>query len=135
MRIADKTRRSKELDLTALIDVVMLVLIFFIVAGTIRPFSARDFELAKISETQSGALPRALIVVDREGKIRVGNQLIALDAVGARVSEIMTQTKADRLVIVADARLSAMRLMDIAKRLKDSGTTHMSILTERIGRP
>lgn len=135
MRIADKTRRSKELDLTALIDVVMLVLIFFIVAGTIRPFSVRDFELAKISETQPGALPRALIVVDREGTIRVGNQLIALDAVGARVSEIMTQTKAERLVIVADARLSAMRLMDITKRLKDSGTTNMSILTERIGRP
>lgn len=134
MRIADKSRHPRELDLTALIDVVMLVLIFFIVAGTIRPFSAKDFELAKISKPQSGASPRALIVVDRDGAIRVGNQLVELDTVGPRVSEIMTQTKADRLVIVADARLSAVRLMDVAKRLKDSGTKNISILTERLGK-
>jgi len=50
--------RRREADLTSLINIVFLILIFFVVAGAIRPFAARDIDLAKVARQDVGALHR-----------------------------------------------------------------------------
>ena len=130
-KIVDSPRR-REPDLTSLINIVFLILIFFIVAGTLRPFSARNIKLAKSRPDSVGVAVRANLVAYADGRLSYRNEAVSLDDLVARMRRERNLTEAAPLTVVADARLSAKRLLEVVRAVRGAGVGEISILTEKL---
>ncbi|MEO0619191.1 MAG: biopolymer transporter ExbD [Pseudomonadota bacterium] len=127
-----RAARRRDADLTGLINIVFLILIFFIVAGALRPFSARDIELAKIDPDAGSKVAPSRLIAFEDGRITWGGTEIELDALATVVP---VKTERDTMIIVADGRLDAARLLDIARRLRAAGHQSVAVMSERARRP
>ncbi|WP_417514019.1 ExbD/TolR family protein [Marinobacter sp.] len=131
-------QRSQEVgvDLTPLIDVVFLLLIFFMVSTTFTRESHLQVELPEASgEPASPAeLKQIDVVINAEGQYVLNNKALVnnrRETLERGVSELAEGETGLPFIITADARTPheyVVRAMDVAGRL---GFSRLSITTER----
>lgn len=134
MRLHQSKRRRREADLISLINIVFLMLIFFLVASTLRPFALRDLSLAKLVSGEPGISARGYVIVRRDGTLTHQGDQVALDALVAHVSAAFPEASNRPIAIVADHRAAATRLIDVANALQAAGFRDLKIVTRRARR-
>ncbi len=129
--------RRREPDLTSLINIVFLILIFFVVAGALRPFSARDVALAKVAKGDAEVVSPGVLIVRQDGRLTYRGQDVDLatlaELVRAQVSRRALLDGRGGFTIVADGRLPAKRLLDVSGVLKGAGVERVALMVERSG--
>lgn len=132
LRLA-RPRQTRQRESTiALINIVFLMLIFFLVAGTLTPPLDKDVDLISTASAERSAPPEALFVT-REGEMRVDG--VPTDA-AAFMAQRKTQTdgaggEPAEIEVAADRALPAAKLVDIVGALRAAGAQKISIITER----
>jgi biopolymer transport protein ExbD len=130
--------RRREADLTSLINIVFLILIFFVVAGAIRPFAARDIDLARVARDDVGVTGPSVLVLHRDGRIQYRGRFVDIDTLSDMMRERTGQHGADQsgetFTIVADARLPASRLLEVSRAVQAAGIASMALMVERTAR-
>ena len=105
-----------DLDLTALIDVIFMLLIFFVVASTfIKP--AMEVQLPETKSAKStgqGSGDLCIVTITAAGNIFFGDEPVALADVG-RFIEKNKDTRLDLYVDESAPFLPVLRIMDEAK--------------------
>lgn len=124
--------RRKEFELTGLINVVFLILIFFIVAGALRPFSARDIELATIAPDAGQSVGPARLIVHADSTVVYRGQQISLEAIEHHIAPTTEQGPTEAFIVVADGRLEARQLLNITRKIKAAGHKTVSVMSERV---
>jgi biopolymer transport protein ExbD len=122
---------AREPDLTSLINIVFLILIFFIVAGTLRPFSARDIELTKIANDAAATAVPSRLIVDRAGKVRWAGQDIDPNQLADLVARSGKPLDGKPLTIVADGRAPGSQVLEVARQLRRAGIRQVTVMVER----
>jgi biopolymer transport protein ExbD len=132
-----KRQRSQEVgvDLTPLIDVVFLLLIFFMVSTTFTRENHLNIELPEASGERSEQ-PAELIdvVINAQGQYRLNDRALVnnrRETLERAVSEMAGGDSSLPFIITADARTPhefVVRAMDVAGSL---GFSRLSITTER----
>ncbi len=120
-----KGKALESLNLTPLIDVVFLLLIFFLVATR---FAQDDRELpvqlpSAASAVPMTAEPTELVVnVDASGQYMILGQRMALDQVEARLKRAVIDNPTNQMVIIRGDRNVAFQavvsVMDLCTKLK-----------------
>lgn len=133
LRLARPTQTRQRESTIALINIVFLMLIFFLVAGTLTPPLDNDVSLISTIEADQAQPPNALFVTS-EGEMRLRGT--ATDAQSFMLERVDTlgETAARELEIkvAADRELPAAKLVDIVGALKAAGASRISIITERV---
>ena len=125
MQLRPKSSNEPKIELTPLIDVVFLMLIFFMVSTTFDKQTELKVQLPNImqQETPTEAPLRIDIVIDRQGKLYVNREeLLRSDALTLRrVLEKIVEEQTDVPVMVTgdkQAPLQAMMtVMDVTAQL------------------
>ena len=133
-------RQSQEQDgvnLTPLIDVVFLLLIFFMVSTTFTKESHLKLNLPEAAGPQAEAPPSTIeILINADGSYSVDGQALInkkLATLKSALSEVSSGEYNRPLIITADATAehqSVVRAMDAAGQL---GFVHLSITTRQPG--
>jgi biopolymer transport protein ExbD len=133
VNLRNRTPEQPEINLTSLVDVVLLLIIFFMASTTFVREAALRVELPEASPEPVSAGENALeITVTAEGSYLVNRQALVNNRADTlrRALERASDGKHDApLVIRADARAthqSVVTAMDVAGRL---GFVHLSIAT------
>ncbi|MEL6622960.1 MAG: biopolymer transporter ExbD [Pseudomonadota bacterium] len=126
-----RATKAKELDLTGLINIVFLILIFFIVAGTLRPFNESDIELVKTQPDTAGVQAPARVIVRQDGTVILGGDQVIAEGLTDAVERISKPKDGAPFIIVADARLPAKKLLEITRLVRSAGFGDISLLTEK----
>lgn len=126
MRKLAKLKSNREPTI-ALINIVFLMLVFFMVAGTLSQPLDKDLSLVNTQDLEGRAPPDAL-VIHADGRLSYQGSLVSSAA--AFLASKDAQTKALTRVI-PDRTLSASRLVQIAKDLRLAGSERVIIVTER----
>lgn len=118
-----KRRHSVELNITPLIDVVFLLLIFFMVSTTFDRYSELSIELPQGNAEQAQKKPQHIaITIDREGIFYVDQKEVvntSVDTLRRALKKALGEREALPVVISADARTphqSVITAMDAAGR-------------------
>jgi len=121
-----RPRRKDDLDLniTPLIDVVFLLLIFFMVSTTFEMKSEINLKLPESSETLRELKPDSIMIaIDSQGRVFVNDNPLVNSQIST-VREAIRQANTDltdpAVVINADANAthqSVVRVMDAARQL------------------
>ena len=136
MRLQYHSTEEPSVDLTSLIDVVFLLLIFFMVSTTFERQALLKVDLPEASEVEDRAdLPESLeLVIDSEGRMYL-NDMRLVDSteqtIRAAILEAVGEDRTLPLILRAD-RLTAhhhvVTAMDVAAQL---GFQNLSIATDR----
>ncbi|MDT8438031.1 MAG: biopolymer transporter ExbD [Wenzhouxiangellaceae bacterium] len=137
MRLQAEQDEEPDLNLTPLIDVVFLLLIFFMVSATFERQALLRVELPEAATAQRENLPeRVELVITESGDFFVGDNML-VDRQRATLRLALSQAFADRpdalLVIRADTAAAhglVVRAMDAAAA---EGITRLTIATVEEG--
>lgn len=120
-------RRRKAEPTVALINVVFLMLIFFLVAGTVAQPLDREIRLVSTRDLEGHAPPDAL-VLHPDGRLSFRG---ADQASAAAFLSALPQDARETVRIVPDRDVAAARLVDISRALRQAGAESVIIVTER----
>ena len=124
MNFKQQQKDDFTLDVTPLIDVVFLLLIFFMVSTTFKHNSKINIVLPESTEELSEARPDAIrIGIDVQGNVYVNDKPLLnaqMSTIKNAVSEAAVGLDEPPLIISADANTShqsVVRVMDAARQL------------------
>ncbi|MFO7496194.1 MAG: biopolymer transporter ExbD [Desulfobacterales bacterium] len=126
-----RPRYGVQLPLTSLIDIVFLLLIYFLLTTNFMVEEGIAVQLPQASAAKPLAEQMLTIHVDPQGRVFIDQQPVALDQLFERLKVLLAEDP-DRLVVIrADRSVvldNAVRVMDVAKA---AGAGRLLLATER----
>lgn len=119
--------RSRKEPTIALINIVFLMLVFFMVTGTLSPSLDRDITLVETAELEGREPPDAL-VIDKTGQLR--HRGVVLTSVAAFFDRPDSRAR-DVVRLLPDRDLLAVDLLRVSAQLRAQGVGRIMISTER----
>lgn len=120
-----RARRSSGREPTiALINVVFLMLVFFMVTSRVAPPMERGLTLVRTSELELRPPPDALVLT-ADGALRFRGEAVADPAAFVAMQD------GEVVKIVPDRALDAQRLVAVSGALRRAGAGRIVIVTER----
>jgi biopolymer transport protein ExbD len=130
MRVApEKSGRARTEPTIALINIVFLMLIFFIVAAQIAPPLDGEVRLVSTADLENREPPDALVIMP-DGLMKYRGALVT----PAHYVTIKQESAPDDLKsirLVPDRELPAARLIDIGRQLRGLGAGKIMLVTEQ----
>lgn len=133
MRLPDPQRREQGDNLVPLINIVFLLLIFFMLAGT---FTRPELFRVEPPRSLSEALPaeEALdLLVAADGRLALDGEAVSDDSLVPALRQIRQGDPQMRLQIKADADTPSRRLMAVMDLLRQAGVEKLRLLTVQGG--
>jgi len=120
---------EQQIDLTPMLDVVFIMLIFFIVTATFIKLPGVEPEkpLAFFSETLK---PSMLVAIDNESNIWLNREEVDPRYLRARIAAIYADNPKGALVIQADRDAQVRQIALVADTAKDVGVELVQISAE-----
>jgi len=123
-----KLQNKKKSEPTiALINIVFLMLIFFLVAGTLAQPLDSDLKLVNTKDLDSRPPPDAL-VVHEDGHLSYQGDIISS---ATAYAEAMDEIALRQVRLVPDRNLDADRLIEVSRNLRQAGAGAVIIVTEQ----
>lgn len=119
-----------DLNLTPMIDIVMLLIIFFMV-GTKFSEAERQFDikLPTVSEAQplTSRPDEVVINVDKEGHIFVGEDEFQLNELADEMSRVKANYEDQTVIIRGDGQGQYQIIMDVLASCKQAGINNIQL--------
>jgi biopolymer transport protein ExbD len=120
MRFRKPKEEEPRLEIAPLIDVVFLLLIFFMVTSHFNVASGIPIRLPKVAQKAYDSDDhKIMIVIDREGRTYLEDKKIDLKDIGPRLQNIVEKEGLIHLLLKADKDVKhgmVVHVMDLAKR-------------------
>jgi biopolymer transport protein ExbD len=134
MMFRRKTEEEPKIDMTPMVDVVFLLLIFFMISTTFVENPGISIDLPDSSSATSTAeLHETKLYVDRNGSLFLDQEPVAIDQLSAKLRKVVNAGSAGTksFVLMADQEVHhglVVTIMDIAQQ---SGFKQLAIGTEK----
>ncbi|WP_282091834.1 ExbD/TolR family protein [Epibacterium ulvae] len=126
IQIKRKKNSGKEPTI-ALINIVFLMLVFFMIAGTLAPPLDPDLKLVQTDQLNPQNPPDTL-VIHADGSLWLRN--IKLTSIAAYMERLSDEDR-DTVRIVPDRALPAKQLMSHVGQMRREGANHVLLVTEK----
>ena len=131
IELSGHTSSRRGMDLAPLIDVVFLLLIFFLLTAVfVKPSIPLDLpksETAKVIDK-----PEVSVTIKKDGSIMLNDDDILLPELYAALSKIYRDLLRDRdMSLMADKEVPFGRVIEVMDIAKRAGVENISVLTER----
>lgn len=131
MRRHSQPTEETGIDLTPMLDVVFIMLIFFIVTATFVKESGIDVNRPDANTATQQDRASILIAIDDTGAVFIDRRRVELDAVRANIERLHAENPQGTVVIQADENASTKQLVAVMDASREAGVYEVSIATER----
>jgi biopolymer transport protein ExbD len=134
MKLRHTSQSEPEVNLTSLIDVILLLLVFFMVTTSFVRESELTIRLPEVADTGQTVVERGEleITVIANGSYFVNNRALIDNqpaTLRAAISKLMPQLDAERVTIIADAQASHQAVVTAMDVLGKLGFVQINIAT------
>ena len=132
-REANRFSRSDEesdINLTPMLDVVFIMLIFFIVTATFIKQAGIDVFRPEAMTAEQKPTVSVLIAIGPTGEIWIDKKRVDAAAVRAHIERLHAENPKGGLVIQADREAKSEKLMAVLNAARAAGLTEVAISTE-----
>ncbi len=112
------------IDMTALVDIAFIIILFLGIVSTLAPISSLNVYLPEAS-TGSPKIEPAQIVIDKDGKIFIRGKEVGLEDIRVYIRK----THARAVVILADKRTEYGNVVKVIDVAKQAGVEEVNIAT------
>jgi biopolymer transport protein ExbD len=119
--------RGLIINITTLIDVMFLLLIFFMVTSTFKNQPAINLVLPRSATASETVDTPAVLFLTSEGLVYLNDTLMDKETLAARLKEMHDESGADRMVLRADEDAAHGDVVELIDTIKQSGFTRVSL--------
>jgi biopolymer transport protein TolR len=127
-------RALAEINVTPLVDVVLVLLIISMVAS---PMLERGIKL-DLPATETAAETeeaRVVVSIDRDGRIRINDRPVHPDLLGQQMKTLATTRPGETVFLRADKLLPYGEVLRVMDRIRKAGVTRVALVTVPIVSP
>ena len=136
MNLQPSTPDEPEVNLTPLIDVVFLLLIFFMVSTTFEHQSRIQIELPEATAEATKPEEESLeIIIDAQGRFFIGEEQVVnteLKTLKGAISKTVGKREGIPVIIRADAKTPHQAVITALDATSQLGLTRISLATSRM---
>ena len=130
IRARAKENSEASIEMTPLIDMVFLLLIFFMVSTTFVKDSKLDIERPGASTATAASTRSLRVSIDRSGTITMDNVPVRPWMVQSRVREGLASGADGNVLVVSDRRVPAETLIEVVDQCRLAGAVSVGVVTD-----
>ena len=125
-----KADQPGSIDISPLIDVVFILLIFFMVSTTFVKDTQLDLQRPSAASGKKASSAALRIVLDQKGGVFVDDVPIKPWMVQSRVRQHLRESTDGAVLVVADRRVVAEKLVDVVDQCRLAGASDVGVVTD-----
>jgi biopolymer transport protein ExbD len=133
MEFAGRERLRGGINMVPLINIVFLLLIFFMLSSTLVTPDSLDVTLPESETARAAESQPIVLIVDSEGRIAINNRELPSDEVAGRLAGLAEAHAGAGLVIKADAGATYAELGSFLRAAKSAGIERIALATREPG--
>ncbi len=133
MDLRPARKRSVIISVTPLIDVLFLLLIFFMVSTTFLSTPAIQLELPKARHADAVRQKPLVIYIDANGAVFFNDEPVDLSLLPAALEMKLGESADKAVVLRADSRVSHGTVVEVMDIVKGAGATRLVVSTKPEG--
>ena len=118
---------AENVNLTPLIDMVFILLIFFLVTASFTKESGIEVDRPTAKTAVREEQGSMIIGINKDGDIWIDNQNVELRAVRAHVEHLQAQNPEGTVIILADKNTRTGLTVDVLDQVRLAGVSNVSI--------
>lgn len=130
MRRLKKRTPDEGIDISPLIDVVFILLIFFMVSTTFVKDAKVDIQRPSASSSTQASTQAPRIYVDAKGNFFAGEMPVKPWLLQSRVREMLQSSGELSVLVVADRRVRAEKLIEAVDQCRLAGASDVGVITQ-----
>ncbi|PIF04576.1 MAG: biopolymer transporter ExbD [Arcobacter sp.] len=127
--IHKKTKEDMEINLTPMLDVVFIMLIFFIVTTSFVKEAGIEVNRPSAATSKQKAKANIMIAIRHDNEIWIDKRMVDLRAVRANIEKLKSLNSQNSVVIQADKESKTDTLIKVMDQIRLAGLTKISIST------
>lgn len=131
MRISIPKKRKAGINLTSLIDVLFILIIFFTVSTTFIEQPGIELKLPKAKSTEGHTAQKIIVYVDLQKNIFLNDEIVTLKNLAQKVKELADLQKDKSIVLKADAGVTHGVVIQIMDLLREQGIYKIVVSTTK----
>src|SRR5690606_5960161 len=120
-----------EINITPMLDVVFIMLIFFIVTTSFVKETGVEISRPSSSQAKEVKKGNILVAIKDDGAIWINKQQVDIRAVRSRVERMHAENPEANAVIIADRGSRTGDLVEVMDQIKSAGVPGISIAAEK----
>lgn len=127
-----ETSGDEDVNVTPLLDIVFIMLIFFIVTSTFVKEPGIEVERVSAETATDRKFGSILVAISAENEIWIDKEEVELDAVRIAVEELKRQNPKGTAVVQVDAGAESRYLVEVVNQIRAAGVNDIAVSTEDV---
>ncbi|MFI4983653.1 MAG: protein TolR [Rickettsiales bacterium] len=131
-RKRNRRQLSSEINVTPLVDVMLVLLIIFMVCSPMLVAGVQvDLPKTKASSLSGQDEPIA-ITIDKYGNVYVQEAKVKIADLGIKLSAVLKEKKDTRIFVRGDRKIDYGKVMEVFGAIKAGGFSNVALVTEAL---
>jgi biopolymer transport protein ExbD len=131
MDFKGRARIHSHLDIAPLIDIVFLLLVFFMLTSTFVTPEAIELELPESSSAQSIEITPIIVAINQAGELSLNGNRIVLEHLQSAIAPLMTENSQTPITLKSDAQTQVQQLLNVMDKIRQAGGTNIALATSQ----
>lgn len=133
MRYRNRESESMEIDMSPLIDMVFILLIFFMVSASFVKDMDLDINRPRASSSTPSSSKAIRVFIDNAGNTYLDGQPVRSWVIQSRLRDLLSRGSSSTVLVVTDEQVPASRLIEVVDQCRLAGAGDVGVVTEKEG--
>lgn len=131
MRYREHNEEEGSIDMSPLIDMVFILLIFFMVTTTFVKDMKLDLERPSASSGAAASTKAIRVFIDQYGDIFVDNQPVRVYSLQSKLRDMLRVSTDKSILVVTDETVPAKVVLEVVDQSRLAGAKDVGVATEQ----
>ncbi|MGE4419536.1 MAG: ExbD/TolR family protein [Sulfurimonas sp.] len=131
MRFRKRKNEEMGVDMSPLIDMVFILLIFFMVSSTFVKDMKLDLTRPGASSAQKASSKIARVYIDKAGETYIDGQNVKVWAIQGKIRDTLRASTEKAVLVITDESVAVERLVEVIDQCKMAGASDVAVATEK----
>ena len=131
MRYREHNEEEGTIDMSPLIDMVFILLIFFMVTTTFVKDMKLDLNRPSASSGVSASTKAIRVFIDQYGDIFVDNQPVRIYSLQSKLRDMLRASTDKSILVVTDETVAAKLVLEVVDQSRLAGARDVGVATEQ----
>lgn len=130
MQFSEKSKKRITINITSLVDVLFLLLIFFIVSSTFLEQPGMKLDLPKTTEKEAVRMEGYTLFITTDGDLYLNEESVTIADLPGRLKAIAPELEENGIILKADEKIRYGLVVEVMDLVKQSGIKKLVVATQ-----
>jgi biopolymer transport protein ExbD len=131
MRFKEKKEVVQDLNISPLIDMVFILLIFFMVSTTFVKDMKLDLNRPSASSSSSASTKAIRLYIDNSGEVYLDGESVRIWVVQSRLRDLLKTKSQKSVLVVTDENVPSGKLVEVVDQARLAGAQDVGVATSK----